>query len=241
MNLFSKFKQSNAKVSKRVLSENDKALSLTPSQLNQALDNFSPLLNPFTEKQLKRRLKVCVLWANKVGDRLRPKECFREFATLELGPNSNLPIFGVGTTSESEIVGMNDWMDNLHSNRRKELESDRPFVNDEKEKVDLAGGRLLVMEPASTIWDGVSSAETEYLLDVCDFPPIGLWVAFIDTPKIVNEDNVPYFRNDGYILSYIPPMFVDLVQAGMEVNAVDCIYWLDAQKHISGKIIQSWI
>ena len=162
--------------------------------------------------------------------------------TLKTGSQSNFPILGTGKWHEAEIRGYDDWIHYLHMERCDELGVEHTHSNDEK--VDLFGGRLLVMEPASTTSTGVSAIETEHLLDVDDFPPIGLWVDYINTPEVVQireYGEFRYLRNEGYILSYVPQSFVSSVQAGIDVNAEECIYWLEDLHHVSRDIIKSWI
>jgi len=216
--------------------------SLTLSQINEALDEHSPLLHPYAERHLKAKLNICIEWANKVADISKPKDCFRNFATLKLGPHSTFPVFGDGNYYNDEIRGFEDWIRYLHIARCTELNVDDS--NSSYEKIRLQGGRLLVTEPHMTTSMGVSGEESNHLLDVDDCPPIGLWVDYIDTPEIVEipqSGGQRYFRNDGYIISYIPQSFIELVQLGIDVNAEECIYWLEDQKHVSGKIIKSWI
>lgn len=213
---------------------------LSPSQLNKALDKYSALIHVKRAGTLRHKINVCARWANKVADISNPKNCFRDLSMLGFNKDLKLPECNLGSYSDGIIRGYDDWMFYLHSARCDDLNIDR-FKSDDA--LTLAGGRLFVMEPHMTTAMGVSGAETVDFLDVDDCPPIGLWIDYIQMSKIVNYagHGQPYLSQSGYILSYIPAQFIDLVQRGIDVNAEECILWLDDHKHASAEIIRSWM
>ena len=83
----------------------------------------------------------------------------------------------------------------------------------------LGGGRLLVWERDSTIDDGVGEFLTKGYLDVSDMPPWDTWVTYV-TPS--DDATVQV----GYLLSWVPPVFVPSVGEAVENNAYGALYWL---------------
>jgi hypothetical protein len=76
---------------------------------------------------------------------------------------------------------------------------------------DVAGGRLLVYEPDFNVEDGASEYMSKGYFDERDAPPWDTWVCYFDCQ----------------LISWVPPCLLDLVQAGIAANPVDCIRWLE--------------
>jgi hypothetical protein len=74
---------------------------------------------------------------------------------------------------------------------------------------DLAGGRLLIYEPDYNVEDGASQYTSKGYFDEQDAPPWDTWVCYFDCQ----------------LISWVPPCLLDLVQAGIATNPVDCIRW----------------
>jgi hypothetical protein len=87
---------------------------------------------------------------------------------------------------------------------------------------DLQGGRLLVYFPDAELSDGAAEAESGGFFDVFNAPPWSTWVAFAEDEG-VDLDN---FKRR-YLVSYVPPVFLDACAAGIEVNPEECIVWLE--------------
>ena len=79
---------------------------------------------------------------------------------------------------------------------------------------DLRNGKILVYEPDTNIFDGLSESETDGFFDVNDCPPWDTWVGYITT------------KDCRYVLSWVFNEAIPLVNAGAEVNCVECFYWL---------------
>lgn len=84
-------------------------------------------------------------------------------------------------------------------------------------------GRFLVYLPDLELFDGVAEAETSGFFDVHNTPPHDTWIAMV-----AGEENR---RDDDFLLSWVPPPFVDLVNDGIEVNPEECILWLEDLDH----------
>jgi hypothetical protein len=76
---------------------------------------------------------------------------------------------------------------------------------------NLHGGRLMLYTPSENFEDGASQGVSGGFFDVCDAPPWDIWVSYAN----------------GELLSWVPPELIELVQAGIDVNPVQCIRWLD--------------
>jgi hypothetical protein len=83
----------------------------------------------------------------------------------------------------------------------------------------LNGGRLLVYFPDDDLADGAAEAESDGFFDVHNAPPWDTWVGIF-------EDSKRQERNP-YLLSWVPPAFVDRAQRGIDVNPEECILWLN--------------
>jgi hypothetical protein len=90
---------------------------------------------------------------------------------------------------------------------------------------DLGGGRLLIYFPDEELSDGASEFETGGFFDVQDAPPWDTWLALFPYQRPPYEGRS--FEPEEYLVSYVPPEFVSLVQGGIDVNPVDCVTWLE--------------
>lgn len=85
---------------------------------------------------------------------------------------------------------------------------------------DLGGGRLLVYFPNLDLFCGAAEQETDGFFDVNNVPPWDTWVAY-------RQDEVKGDSFDTeYLIAWVPPEFVNLVDDGINVNPEQCIMWL---------------
>jgi hypothetical protein len=85
---------------------------------------------------------------------------------------------------------------------------------------DLRDGRLLVYFPDAELSDGAAEVESQVFLDVYNAPPWACWIAH-------RSDGRADPSLDSYLISWVPPCFVDGVSAGIRVNPEECIQWLE--------------
>lgn len=83
---------------------------------------------------------------------------------------------------------------------------------------DLCGGRLLIYWPDMDLADGAAEAESRGFLDVNNTPPWDTWVAFVHYP-----DN----SEQSYLVAWVPPEFIRLADAGIQVIPEECVKWLE--------------
>jgi len=86
---------------------------------------------------------------------------------------------------------------------------------------DLTGGRLLAYFPDAELSDGAAEQETGGFLDVHNAPPWDTWVALFRDPA---AEDISYAD---YLVSWVPPAFVEAVARGIDVNPESCILWVD--------------
>jgi hypothetical protein len=94
--------------------------------------------------------------------------------------------------------------------------SDEPLQN-------LAGGRLLAYAPNEQLSDGLAEAETHGFLDVYNAPAWDTWICYIQ-----DQDQSNTFSGDCrvFLISWVPPAFINLAAEGIFVNPEESIHWL---------------
>lgn len=95
----------------------------------------------------------------------------------------------------------------------------------------LGGGRLLVYFPDAELSDGAAEAETAGYFDVFNTPPWDTWVAFIQ------ETGPPDSSFANYLISWVPPPFIEAVSRAIDVNPERCLAWLDGSDLIFARTV----
>jgi len=85
----------------------------------------------------------------------------------------------------------------------------------------LGGGKLLVYGPDEELSDGAAEEETKGFFDVANCPPWDTWVAFIEELHPAPGGRI------AYLISWVPPQFLESVSRGIYVNPEQCIRWLE--------------
>lgn len=73
------------------------------------------------------------------------------------------------------------------------------------------GGRFLLFAPEENLSDGAAEYASLGFFDVDNVPPWDTWIAMFGK----------------YLVSWVPPQLVRLVQEGLDVNPEQCILWAD--------------
>jgi hypothetical protein len=92
----------------------------------------------------------------------------------------------------------------------------------------LAGGRLLGYVPDDNLADGAAEAATWEYFDVDNVPPWDTWVGYVSEAG-----------RRGYLVSWVPPCFVELVGGGIAVNPEECLWWLDERDTELARLLRS--
>lgn len=151
------------------------------------------------------RLAETIAWCIRHADILEPRDSLR---SDELKPefvcNENLYLYD----SAKRIKDIRQLLEKRSKLLGKEIASVAT-------EADLKGGKLIVYFPDENVFDGASEVASMEFFDGEDEPAWDTWVGLFRD----------YKRE--YIVSYIPPQFLSLVNDGIEVNCVDCIQWID--------------
>jgi hypothetical protein len=85
---------------------------------------------------------------------------------------------------------------------------------------DLAGGRLLAYDPDGNLFDGAAEESSGGFFDVDNIPPWDTWICY------AGERNASTWKPfDSYLISWVPPSFLDLAEQGIWINPEECIVW----------------
>jgi len=74
---------------------------------------------------------------------------------------------------------------------------------------NLHRGRLLLYLPDENLSDGAAQYASKGFFDVQNVPPWDTWVCLIER----------------YLVSWVPPLLMDLASQGIDVNPEQCILW----------------
>lgn len=151
------------------------------------------------------RLAETINWCLPLANTLTPRESLRS--------NKLRPVIA---DTEGDLLYAPDErlcsISNLLEMRSKLLDQEISPVSSYK---DLKGGKLLAYFPDENFCDGASEEASFGFLDVRDAPAWDTWVGLFHN------------LSSDFILSYIPQPFIKFVQAGIDVNPVECIQWLE--------------
>jgi hypothetical protein len=154
------------------------------------------------DKPVEVRLAQTIAWCEPRADLADPRGSLRDdqLSPPVLEPDRQATVRGV--------VSSRDW--------RPEVRAASPVSS----AADLRGGRLLVYFPDEELSDGAAEAETRGFFDVNNAPPWDTWVG------LFRDDEAG--RSGDYLVSWVPRLFVELVDRGIYVNPEECIRWLDS-------------
>jgi hypothetical protein len=80
----------------------------------------------------------------------------------------------------------------------------------------LEGGRLLLCTSVTeSIPDGAVSAMSKGFYDEDDLPPWDTWICYADD------------LNPEYLISWVPPEWIEIARHGVESHFLDCMKWAD--------------
>jgi len=193
-------------------------MNYSTQELNKLLAETSPhnTWRSFDGKGLDQ----CIKWANSIADLHNPKTCFRKLS------NSHIDNFRSEYHSQ---IGLKDA-------RSEDLDEVYNTIYGPLLPPNLKGGRMLVMRPNDTLSDGMAELITNGFFDTDNFPPPMLTATLVDCPEFHKSDFGIFLRQDSYILSYIPKLFVPMVDEAICANAEESILWLEDEKHFTAQI-----
>jgi len=140
---------------------------------------------------------------------INEKEIFEYgLATVSQNDNTNDKLYKIVGWTIDPL--QNDWfIDTLHQDvlaYKDQCVADVPH--------QLAyGGDIIITKIDETVVDGASAAESYYLFDEFDMPPIDTWFYLTKGPK------------SRHLFAWIPREYRDYANEAIDVNCVDCIGW----------------
>jgi hypothetical protein len=99
-----------------------------------------------------------------------------------------------------------------------------------------AKGRLVIYYPDAEVTDGASEAASDAFFDLYDAPPWGTWVAYFEDPNASADS-----AYGAYLVAWVPEELVAQVEAGVEVNCVSAVVWLDQAEVRVRPILESML
>jgi len=91
---------------------------------------------------------------------------------------------------------------------------------------EIKNSRLLVCNSAASDASEASEIETNGFFNSWDIPPWDTWIAVF--PDLDRESRLPW---EGYLISLVPSSLISLVQAGIDVNPCEVLYWANPIFH----------
>jgi len=155
----------------------------------------------------KKRLNETVAWCNKHIVPDDPARSLRSLdlrpPTLRLCPRLNIDLHDVvQAIADERAHWVTVW--NLKSS-------------------GVTNGRLLICTSATeSIPDGAVTEESKGFYDDDDMPPWDTWLCYLYNEEILS--NRKLYRRE-YLVSWVPPEFIDLANIGVEMHFLGCMTW----------------
>jgi hypothetical protein len=134
-------------------------------------------------------------------------------------------------TYDRSIAEKQTIVETLAKERVRQLHWDERWKSKQKYPTQpaesLAGGRLLIYLPDEELADGAAEAETNGFFNSHNEPPWDTWLFYIDNRAENKRDtqNDTWSPDDSYLISWVPPELIDLVNSGIWANPEYCIRW----------------
>jgi hypothetical protein len=158
----------------------------------------------FDAALFRQSLQETIAWCKRRADVTNPVNCLR---SPELYPDG-WPVRDYGMDSHEAKPAI----DKRHTLLNISIESIHPLM-------DLEGGRLLIFFPGNCLYEGAVALETRGFIGDYEEPPWDTWVYYgIDSsPNNLGE----------YLISWIPPQFVEIVNDSFKVMSIEWLWWID--------------
>jgi hypothetical protein len=171
------------------------------------VDRGAALDEADAQRRFVRNLTEAIVWCTASGSLSNPETSLRTCEpTILISPEDQ--VRGVCSSRSMSL-----W----HSGRR-----DLPAVT------GLCGGRLVAYFPNDNLCDGVAKTHSKGFFDFDNIPPFDTWVWWVrNVRREEYDDHTTSEREVDYLVAWVPPDFVALADAGIRINAEDCIMWLD--------------
>jgi len=95
----------------------------------------------------------------------------------------------------------------------------------ERQAQDLTNGRLLICEPERSLFDCISSAESDGFFDEADLPPWDCWLCYVSEDEYVLPDGDR--ERLWTVVSWVPPSLLEKAQAGFAAHIMGALHWAE--------------
>ncbi|MCA1819166.1 MAG: hypothetical protein LC620_03805, partial [Halobacteriales archaeon] len=190
---------------------------------------LSQMYRPEEQAAFRQRVAETIAWCRA---KARPDDPAQSLRTLELRPGS------LGGHGEANLPEKRE-----HEVRRLEVSRigfARKRLLGQAPQADiqptLAGGRLVVYEPDTNLFDGAAQLASDGFFDVNNVPPWDTWLDYFPPTK---EGTGKYSTDDhGKLVAWVPSPFLAAADIGIRVNPEDCIRWADQDNDIMGLLVE---
>ncbi len=90
----------------------------------------------------------------------------------------------------------------------------------------VADGRFIAYLPYQNLADGAANLETFGYFDNNNCPPWDTWIAYLQESHIYHKI-LTEGQSIDYLLAWVHPHLIDVVDDGIRANPEECIFWLD--------------
>lgn len=178
------------------------------------------------EKVFEQRLRETIAWCTRKPELSKSAEYLRTPA-LKPAIDANPSLFLCGNNQATIAIGS-------LSQKRKKLLADEHVPADGE--TGLAGGRLLVYFLGVSNHNGITESLTDNYFDHEDNPPWDTWLCCIAGKEWTSPDEKTFDvrivisqrgNTTDYVLSWVPPEWIDAVDNAMRYEVTGAIMWAD--------------
>jgi hypothetical protein len=169
-------------------------------------------------ERFQLRLAETIAWCSPRGSRLNPRGGLRSPLLRPLDADED----------DGRLVDApeewHDIVETLTATRRALLGGNRISQNimlsafEHVERDALAGGALLAFDPDHSLSDGAAWVANAGFFDCVNSPAWDTWIYHVLGPE--NGGNHPF---NSYLLSWVPPYFLNLAEEAIDANPEGCI------------------
>ncbi|HEU4506779.1 MAG TPA: hypothetical protein VFR78_00980 [Pyrinomonadaceae bacterium] len=171
-----------------------------------------------------KRLHETIAWCAPRVDISNPKYCLR---SAELRPDYD---FSSDPEADIDLWADIPMISRLVASRSQLLTPSTLTQHD----IDLHGGRLLIHFLGESNHNNLTADITSYFLDDNDTPPWDTWIqAFIPELWFHQSPHEPS-RAFPFLISWVPPEFLEKVNEATECECVGMLMWADAPRRWDG-------
>ena len=180
-------------------------------------------------EQFRWRLAETIAWCNRTEAHRLLSDPERAFRSEALRPASTFWYLARDKwpPTAEHLRSRKAAIDTLAETRRNLLTAGWEARNapaSRRPAADLAGGRLLLYRPDENLQDGAAALASERFLNDDNEPPWDTWIAYVAHAELRGNE-----APSSYLLSWAPPIFLNLAAAGVRVNPEECIVWADTE------------